>query len=265
MYEVYKEGSPVLMLPDEAPLLPGFSVERLVNAGLVKRAVLVSCRRTGHTLFQLPSSDALSVVTVSKATCSECGISIEDEKVEEAYVPTQLSASLLEDGSWLVTCMHAVLRELGLPESEIAIAPATGDGDAHMIANVCGESFLFVLRDGDLTPSFARRAIDLSLETKSTHLVVVATGKIQQEGRVRLLDYARRRARGGQDMAVLMLQDAGAAMTEILHTFERVSQRVIAAQLCELDASIGFNVSRMIITRSQLLQKAPLKLAAFSS
>jgi hypothetical protein len=39
---------------------------------------------------------------------------------------------------------------------------------------------------------------------------------------------------------------------------ERVSQRVVAEQLCVLDSSIGFSVSRLVLTKFQLLRaKAP--------
>jgi hypothetical protein len=263
-FQIFNEGSSTLMLAGETASMPDFSVEQMVSAGLLKREVLVSCRRTGHTIFRLPSADALAVVTVSEATCSECGMLIADEKVEDAHTPTRLANALLEDGSWLVTRIHALLRELGLPESEIAMAPPTGDGNAHLMANVCGESFLFVLRDGHLTPKIARHAIDLSLETQATHLVVIATGNIQNEGRVRLLEYAARRARGGDELAIHILQDAGAATIELQQVFERVSQEVIATQLCELDANIGFDLSRMIISRSQLLHRTSLALVASS-
>ena len=263
-FQVFNEGSSLLMLSEETNSMPDFSVERMVHAGLLKHEVLVSCRRTGHTIFRLPSADALAVVTVSEATCSECGMLIADEKVEDAHAPTRLANALLEDGSWLVTRIHAILRELGLPESEIAIAPAPGDGNAHIVANVCGESFLFVLRDGDLTPAIARRAIDLTIETQATNLVVVATGHIQNVGRIRLLEYAGRRSRRGEELTVLILQGAGAAAVELQRVFEHVSQQVIATQLCELDANIGFNLTRMIIARSQLLHKTNLALVASS-
>ena len=263
-FQIFNEGSSSHLLASETASMPDFSVERMVSAGLLKREVLVSCRKTGHTIFRLPSADALAVVTVSEATCSECGMLIADEKVEDAHTPTRLATALLEDGSWLVTRIHALLRELGLPESEIAIAPTKGDGNAHLMANVCGESFLFVLRDGHLTPNVARRAIDLSLETQATHLVVIATGTIQNEGRVRLLEYAGRRARGGEELTVHILQGAGAATIELQEVFERVSQEVIARHLCELDANIGFDLSRMIINRSQLLHKTSLALVASS-
>lgn len=261
-YEVFNEGSSTLLLSGETASMGDVSVEEMLGAGLLQREVLVSCRRTGHTLFRLPSADALAIVTVSEASCSECGTLIADEKVEDSYTPTSLATALLEDGSWLVTRIHAVLRELGLPESEIAVAPPTIDGNAHIMANVCGESFLFVLRDGDLTPAFARHAVDLSLETEATHLVVAATGKIRNEARVRLHEYARRRARGGNEIRVLILQGAGAVGDELRQAFKRVSQEVIATQLCELDADAGFNLSHMVSMRSQLLRKANLALVA---
>jgi len=44
-----------------------------------------------------------------------------DEKVEEVIAPTLLASSLLEDGSWLVNRLHYLLREMGVPESEIAV------------------------------------------------------------------------------------------------------------------------------------------------
>jgi hypothetical protein len=263
-FQIFNEGASPLLLSGETESMPDFSVEQMINAGLLKQEVLVSCRKTGHTIFRLPSADALAVVTVSEATCSECGTLIADEKVEDAHAPTRLANALLEEGSWLVTRIHALLRELGLPESEIAIAPSVGDGNAHIFANVCGESFLFVLRDGDLTPSLARRAIDLSLETQATQLIVVATGTIQNEGRVRLNEYVSRRTRRGETLSVLILQGAATATSELPQIFERVSQQVIARELCELDANIGFNLSRMIITRSQLIHKTNLALVASS-
>ena len=95
-------------------------------------------------------------MTISDATCSECGSPVADEKVEEVIAPTQLASSLLEDGSWLVSRLHFILREMGVPESEIAVGSSDGAGHGQMMVNLCGESFLLVTRDGDLTPAFAR-------------------------------------------------------------------------------------------------------------
>ena len=227
-------------------------LRRLEDVGLVEREMQVSCRKTGHALLRLPNSNALMVVTVSEATCSECGSPVADEIVQEVIVPTQLASSLLEDGSWLVSRLHFLLREMGIPEREISVGPSEGNGYGQVMANVCGESFLIVARDGDLTPAFARAAIDLEIETEACHLIIVATGRIHKEAAILLQNHARRRLSGGQDFEMILAADVATAGRELGGALERVSQRVIADQLCVLDNSIGLNVSRLVLTKFQL-------------
>ncbi len=231
---------------------PGVPIQRLEDAGLVEREVQISCRKTGHALFRLPNPHALAVVTVSDATCSECGAPVADENVEEVIAPTQLATSLLEDGSWLVSRIHFLLRELGVPEREIAVGPSEGTGYGQLMANICGESFLIVTRDGDLTPAFARWTIDLEIDTEASHLVIVATGRIHKEAGVLLQNHSRRRVSSGQDFEMIVADDAASAGRELEQALERVSQRVVAEQLCVLDGNIGFSVSRLVLTKFQL-------------
>jgi hypothetical protein len=233
-------------------------IQRLEDAGLVEREVQISCRKTGHALFRLPNPHALAVVTVSDATCSECGAPVADENVEEVIAPTQLASSLLEDGSWLVSRLHYLLREMGVPEREIAVGPSEGTGYGQLMANICGEPFLIVTRDGDLTPAFARWAIDFEIDTEASHLVIVATGRIHKEAGVLLQNHSRRRVSGGQDFEMIVADDAATAGRELEAALERVSQRVVAEHLCVLDSSVGFSVSRLVLTKFQLLRaKAP--------
>src|SRR5690349_3187828 len=203
---------------------PGVPIQRLEDAGLVEREVQISCRKTGHALFRLPNPHALVVVTVSDATCSECGAPVADENVEEVVAPTQLASSLLEDGSWLLSRIHFALRELGVPEREIAVGPSEGTGYGQLMANICGEAFLILTRDGDLTPAFARWAIDLEIDTEASHLVIVATGRIHKEAGVLLQNHSRRRVSGGQDFEMIIADDAATAGRELEAALERVSQ-----------------------------------------
>ena len=198
-------------------------IQRLEDAGLVEREVQISCRKTGHALFRLPNPHALAVVTVSDATCSECGAPVADENVEEVIAPTQLASSLLEDGSWLVSRIHFLLREMGVPEREIAVGPSDGNGYGQLMANICGESFLIATRDGDLTPAFARSVIDLEIDTEAAHLVIVATGRIHKEAGVLLQNHSRRRVSGGQDFEMIIAGDAATAGRELEGALGRVS------------------------------------------
>ncbi len=234
-------------------------IQRLEDAGLVEREVQISCRKTGHALFRLPNPHALAVVTVSDATCSECGAPVADENVEEVIAPTQLASSLLEDGSWLVSRIHFLLRELGVPEREIALGPQEGTGYGQLMANICGESFLIVTRDGDLTPAFARWTIDHEIDTEASHLVIVATGRIHKEAGVLLQNHSRRRVSSGQDFEMIVADDAASAGRELEQALERVSQRVVAEQLCALDSNIGFSVSRLVLTKFQLRRTVATK------
>ncbi len=58
---------------------------------------------------------------------------------------------------------------------------------------------------------------------------------------------------------MIIADDAATAGRELEAALERVSQRVVAEQLCVLDNSIGFSVSRLVLTKFQLLRAAAPK------
>jgi hypothetical protein len=146
------------------------------------------------------------------------------------------------------------LRELGIPEKEITVGPTSDDGEAHMMVNVCNAPFLFVLRDGDVTAAHARHALIKQIETEARHLVVVASGKIQDDARERLREHARRRVRVGSDVEMILIEGVDAS-DELRRTFERVSQRALAGELSALDTSLGLSVGFIVATRFKLMQK----------
>lgn len=230
-------------------------ITRLAGAGLVRRELLVSCRKDGRSLFRLPSPDALAIMTASNAVCTECGSAVADERAEELVTPTPIASSMLKDGTWLVSGLRSSLVGLGLPAGEIAFRPASAGMEAQMLANVCGEQFLFVLRDGDFNNAGARRALDAGAEVNAAHLVVVTTGKIQEEARMRLREHARRRSRTGGDVEVITIEGFERAASELRETLEKVSQRALTRELYELDASLGFDAGQMVAARFGLMQK----------
>lgn len=234
-------------------------INRLAGVGLLRREMLISCRKVGRPLFSLPP-ETLSVITASNAVCSECGASISDEKVEELVKPTETAATLLEDSSWLINRLYSTLREVGIAEKDIKVGQTTSDGESQMMVNVCNEPFLFVLKDGDLTPNHTRRAFDKLIETGASHLVLIATGEIQDEARVRLREQARRRARSGNGVEVIFIEGVETVAAELQQAFERISQRALTEELCELDTSLGFSIGYMVATRFRLMRNKPAAL-----
>ena len=231
-------------------------MRRMAETGLLRREAVISCRQGGRALFRLPSPDALGVIMASNAICSECGANIADEKIEELVVPTEIAAGLLEDGSWLSNRVRLILLQLGIPEKQIAGGPVSADGEAYMIANVCREPFLFVLKDGDVSAAHARHALSKQNETEATHLVVVATGKIHDDARTRLREHARRRSRSETLVEVLLIEGVETAAGELQQAFERVSARAVAEELSSLDSSLGLSVGHLLTTRFRLMQRS---------
>ncbi|HEX8188364.1 MAG TPA: hypothetical protein VF586_08435 [Pyrinomonadaceae bacterium] len=230
-------------------------VARLTAAGLVRREVQVSCRKDGRSLFRLPSTEALSIVTASNAVCSECGSAVADERAEELVTPTPLASSLLKDGAWLLTSLRALLASLGVPEAQTATRGAQAEGEAQLVAHVSGEPFLFVLRDGDFTGAHARRAVDAEGQAQATRLVVVAAGKVHDEARARLREHARRRARAGGETEVVFVEGLDTAADELRPLVERVAQDALTRELYELDADAGFDVGYALAARFRLSQQ----------
>lgn len=53
---------------------------------------------------------------------------------------------------------------------------------------------------------------------------------------------------------MIVADDAATAGRELERALERVSQRVVAEQLCVLDNSAGLSVSRLVLKKFQLLR-----------
>ena len=254
LVEVQKEGrGAAALVGGEGEGVAASLLDRLAGAGLVKREVLVSCRKDGRPLFRLPSPDALGVLNASNAICTECGAAIADEKADEITVPTSLTTTLLQDGSWLTTHLRSILDKLGLPENQIVTRPVSGAGESRAMVHLAGESFLFLLHDGDWTGTDARHALDEQLHVGALHLVIVATGKIHEEVRQRLREQARRRAHGVRTTDVLFIEGMEAVGPELEKAFERVTVRALNEELWPLDGSLGLNVAQLLVARFRLL------------
>src|SRR5919197_4746649 len=251
--EMRREGYTPRRMFAEASAL-GVSVEKMLEAGLLEPEVRVSCRKSGHALFDLPSPDSLAAITISKAKCSQCAAPVADEVIEETINPTRLAVALLEDGRWLTNRVYKIVRSLGVPESEIATGPASPHGESYLVAGVCGNSFLFVTRDGDLTPAFSRRVAGMVEETEATHLVVVVTGAADDEGRLRLYEFAWRRARDGRDLGMTLVEGLGGARAQIERAFETAVRRELSHNLFTLDAALGFSASNFVLDWFKLVK-----------
>lgn len=245
--ELRREGYTPRRLLSEAGALGAVSIESMLEAGLLERELRVSCRKSGHALFDLPSPDSLAAVTISRARCSLCAAPVADEVVEETFSPTRLAVALLEDGGWLANRVYRIVRSLGVPESDISTGPPTPHGESYLAADVSGNTFIVVTRDGDLTPAFARRVAEIVEGADASHLVAVVTGAADDEGRLRLYEFAWRRARGGRDLHTTVVEGLDGAREEMGRAFETAVRRELSRALFPLDAALGFSAVGFVL------------------
>ena len=245
--ELRREGFTPRRLLAEAGALGTVSVERMLEAGLIERELRVSCRKSGHALFDLPSPDSLAAVTISRARCSLCAAPVADEVVEETFSPSRLAVALLEDGGWLANRVYRLVRSLGVPESNISTGPPTPHGESYLAADIGGNTFIVVTRDGDLTPAFARRVAEIVEDADATHLIAVVTGAADDEGRLRLYEFAWRRARGGRDLNTTVIEGLEGAREQMGRAFETAVRRELSRALFPLDAALGFNAAGFVL------------------
>ncbi|MGA9997073.1 MAG: hypothetical protein WBP93_16770 [Pyrinomonadaceae bacterium] len=257
--EMRREGYTPRRLFTEAGAVGDFSIEEMMDAGLLIREVRVSCRKSGHALFDMPSSDSLAAITISKAKCSLCAAPVADEVIEETINPTRLAVSLLEDGTWLNNRVYEIIHALGIPDSEIATGPASPHGESFLAVDVCGNSFLFVTKDGDLTPAFCRRIGEIVEETEASHLVAIVTGTAEDEGRLRLYEFAWRRARAGQDLDTTLIEGLGTLPEEIERAFGRAVHCELSRHLFPLNAALGSSASNFVLDWFKLTNNSGAK------
>ena len=83
-----------------------------------------------------------------------------------------------------------------------------------------------------ISPQLWALAIDRRPETEASHLVVVATGRVHNQAWVLLRNHARRRVQAGHDFEMVLAESCRCSK-ELRVAFERVSQRILAEQLCD--------------------------------
>jgi hypothetical protein len=248
--DAYAEGRVVeLLARTGTDTATGPLIRKLGDAGLVRLEILVSCRKKGRALFRLPSSDALTQITASNAVCSECGAKLADEKFDELVIPTPQAAGLLEGGAWLTARLHTALNRLGLSDDKMLFLAATGEGASYVLGNMLDELFLFALFDGDVTVNEMRNLLARVGATYSSHVFVIATGRVHDDARSKLAQYSKQRAAHESALGATIVEGTEDFEDQIREVFSRSSEKALARELYPLDLNLGFSAARLMSIR----------------
>jgi hypothetical protein len=169
--------------------------------------------------------------------------------IAETLNPTELAATLLDGAAWLRDRVLDVLAALGLASRAVAAGEVSEHGEACLLAEVCGEQFLFFVRDGDLTIEATRRAVARAADMAATQLFAISTGVVEDGARMRLYEFSWRRARDGRDLGVTILEGLGRAQAEIGRALDAAARRKLARELFTLDSALGFGAAQLVLAK----------------
>jgi hypothetical protein len=256
--EAYDEGRIVELLSRaEADTAGGLMVRRFAEAGLLRREILVSCRKRTRPLFRLPSQEALAQITASDAVCSECGAKLADEKFDELIIPNEAATTLLNDGSWIAGRIRSIVHHLGVPESNVTVRQAEGEALIDVLIVVGTERFLISLVDGDIAVADVRKLQLAAGESAAANLVVVATGRIHDDARQRLREFARRRSSQRQHLNLALAEGIESVSQILEQMFEEASNKALVNALFPLDAGLGFSAGQLLSLRFRFAGNEP--------
>jgi len=251
--EAYADGRIVELLSRTgAETTTGPLVRSLAEANLVRREVLVSCRKRNRPLFRLPSSEALGQITSSDAVCSECGAKLADERFDELIIPRPAASVLLNDGSWLDSRVRNVLQHLGVPKSTVQTAAPGEFPFRELVVDLAGELFLLCIFDGDVTLADTRTIHSRLSGSNARNLVIVSTGRIHEDARIRLHDHCRQRAVHRIPVNLTLVEGIDDLSSNLEILFEEASKRAVIRTLFPLDRSLGFSAGRLLAARFNL-------------
>ncbi|HKX27182.1 MAG TPA: hypothetical protein VJ302_05780 [Blastocatellia bacterium] len=216
--------------------------EKLVGKGLLRREILIRCNWRGQKLFRLSSAEALALIAESRAKCEFCGGAISDERIEDLVTLAGPVSELLSDGSWLIHTLNTILSRCGITEKQIAVGSIASE-EVQVMVCACGESFLFILRDADLSVLDARRMVEKLDETEASQLVVMATGQVDDGARLYLSDQARHRKRSRRNREVILIEGLNTAMIELQRAFNMAALR---QELSKLDIGLGLPIWTLV-------------------
>lgn len=134
---------------------------RLLDAGLVGREYLVTCRQDSHSICTLLSREELDAATGDTFRCPTCGRALREELVEEIYSPTDAGRAMLNGSHWMTVWVTDLLVEAGVPADAISWGAAAGEDEIDIVVETLGTRVFLELKDrefglGDAYP-FASR------------------------------------------------------------------------------------------------------------
>lgn len=151
---------------DTADDLDAQVLDHLIEAGLVRKEFLLTCKKDSHTICSVVDQAELEAVGASGATCHACGRRLSDERTQEILGITSASQQLLDGSRWMTIWITDLLGRCGLSDHSIEWGSRAAEDEIDIATELFGLRLFLELKDrefglGDAYP-FASRLVRYS-------------------------------------------------------------------------------------------------------
>lgn len=156
------------------------AIEELVQANLITREFVIICRQTSKQINRITSRDAIVKMTEAGILCA-CGSPIEDERVEELFLPTLVLEKLLKQSYWNTARLVYILRQLGVEDNCILLNLHEGPEEVDAFVDMDGAFLMFELKDDEFSMGHAYRFGSRIGLYKPDYAIIVSTKGVAPE------------------------------------------------------------------------------------
>ncbi len=227
---------------DDSPMSQYRSVGELHRHGLIEREYVVVCRQDHRTLGRVGDMSDQARQSILQLSCPTCGRRFDEELLRQVHAPSRGAMELVNDGRWRSLWVGAMLRDLGIDESEVTeLAGSGGNGIALRIDTSHGR-LLIELPAAEFGMQHAYALIRRLRRQSVEFGLVLATETVADEA----YQYLSDRVAQHQGPMVSVLEGSRAiseGLPDAIDEWSVISVRMLAEELME---TTGMDVGALI-------------------
>jgi len=132
----------------------------LMDQGLVRKEILILCRKDSHPLCSVDSEKRLRT-QYGSSVCPVCTRLFSDELVQELCVATDRGKHMIDGSYWMTVRLTTLIAKSGIPLGSITWNATAGQDEIDLIVRINYQKLFFELKDkefglGDAYPFVGR-------------------------------------------------------------------------------------------------------------
>jgi len=151
-----------------------------VESNLLSTEYVVICKKTSNQINRVRDHATIDKVAEAGLICS-CGRPINEERIEELLVPTDILHKMLNQSFWTTVRLVRSLREIGVLDENILLNLREGADEIDAFINLDGVLLMVELKDSEFSMGHAYPFAGRISQYKPVYALIVSTQGIDAD------------------------------------------------------------------------------------